>query len=249
MITPYLLLTDEPNDADLVRALGSAAVAMPLFTDCCFTSVEGLVVACERKKVGDLANCLITGRFLSQMAVCKENGADVLILILEGEYRRNPEDGLLEVPVWRINPRTGHRAEMWEPVKPATMFSRFDQYLTELQRDAGIIVKHTMDVKGTADVIHSTYDNFQTRRDRHQSLRQFYVPAPPQAVLARPSLIRRVAKELDGIGWTRSAEVAKHFKSTRDMINADEAEWMRIPGIGKGIARSVVASLAEGERK
>jgi len=243
MIIPHLLCTDEPNDTDLVYALGSVAVALPLFTDCCFTSVESLVVACERKKVGDMASCVQTGRFLSQMATCRENNADVLVLILEGRYRRNPDDGVLEIPIWKVNPRTGKRAEFWEPVAPLTQFSRFDQYLTELQRDAGIIFKHTENVKGTADVIRTLYDNYQTRSDRHQSLNQFYVAPPPRIPLTKPNLLRRVAKELEGVGWTKSGDVAGVFVSVREMVNADAKEWVTIPGIGKKTAEAVVKAL------
>jgi len=243
LTVPHLLCTDEQNDVDLVRTLGSAAVALPVFTDCCFSSVEGLLVACERKKVGDLASCLITGRFLNQMATCKEYDADVLVLILEGRYRRNPEDGVLEIPVWKVNPRTSKRAEFWEPVTPLTQFSRFDQYLTELQRDAGIIFKHTENVKGTADVIRTLYDNYQTPLNRHQSLNQFYVSPPARVPLTKPNLLRRVAKELDGVGWTRSDEVAKHFPSVLAMCVADIKEWAAIPGIGKKTAESVVKAL------
>ena len=243
MIIPHLLCTDEPNDTDLVYALGSVAVALPLFTDCCFTSMESLVVACERKKVGDMASCVQTGRFLSQMATCRENNADVLVLILEGRYRRNPDDGVLEIPIWKVNPRTGKRAEFWEPVAPLTQFSRFDQYLTELQRDAGIIFKHTENVKGTADVIRTLYDNYQTRSDRHQSLNQFYVAPPPRVPLVKPNLLRRVAKELEGVGWTKSGDVAGVFTSVREMANADVKEWAKIPGIGKKTAEAVVKAL------
>jgi len=117
-----------PNDQDMIRVLGSMAIPVNLFTDACFSSVDGKVVAVERKKIGDMAFCILDGRFLFQMQTCKEAGADYLCLILEGRYRRNPEDGLLEVPVWGFNPRTNRRAEVWEPVRPTTMFSRFDQW-------------------------------------------------------------------------------------------------------------------------
>ena len=233
-----------PNDQDMIRALGSMAIPVNLFTDACFASADEKLICIERKKCGDLAACINNGRFLFQMQNCKAAGSDYLILILEGRYRRNPDDGLLEVPVWGFNPRTNHRAEVWEPVKPTMMFSRFDQYLTELQRDAGIIVKHTENVRGTADTLLALYQNFQTPADQHQSLNQFYFERPPQVSLVRPGLVKRVAKELDGIGWTRASAVAEHFDSVQSMINAPESEWKKIPGIGKKIAKSVVLSIS-----
>jgi len=244
MIAPHLLCTDESNDADLVRTLGPAAVALPSFTDCFFMSWDRLLVCVERKKIGDMANCINTGRFIAQMTACKENGARVLILVLEGHYRRNPENGILEIPVWRVNMRTGRRAEFWDPVKPMTQFSRFSQYLWELPYLAGIHVLRSEDVRGTANLILVLSDWFQ--RPHHHSLEQFYVGPPEQAQLTRPSLVRRLAKELAGVGWVRSDAVAAHFKSARDMVNAGESEWVSIPGIGKKTARAVVEALAEG---
>ena len=244
--------SDLRNDQDLIRALGSMAIPVNLFTDACFSSVDEKLVCVERKKCGDLAACINDGRFLFQMQNCKEAGSDYLILILEGRYRRNPDDGLLEVPVWGFNPRTSHRAEVWEPVRPTIMFSRFDQYLTELQRDAGIIVKHTENVRGTADTILALYQNFQTPPDQHQSLNQIFKPPTPSVQLVRPSLVRRIASELSGIGWERSGAVAQHFNSVSEMINANVSEWENITTtdskgksrkIGRKVAQKVVESL------
>jgi len=240
-----------PNDQDMIRALGSLAVPMPLFTDCCFTGVgeqgESMLVAVERKKVGDLAQCINDGRLLHQLQVCRENSADVLCLVVEGRYRRNPDDGLLEIPVWGINPRTMHRAEIWQPVKPTMQYSRFDQYLTELAYLAGVIVKRTENVRETADVIQALYANFQTSPSQHQSLKQIFKPPMPVVLLVRPSLVRRVAAELPGIGWGRSKVVAEHFPSVRAMVEADVKEWASLDGIGKKTAEKVVRALGGGK--
>ena len=83
-----------PNDTGMIKVLGSMAIPVSLFTDACFASIDGKVVACERKKIGDLCSCINDGRFLFQMQTCKEAGSDYLILILEGRYRRNPDGGL-----------------------------------------------------------------------------------------------------------------------------------------------------------
>jgi ERCC4-type nuclease len=225
----------------MIRALGSLAVPVSLFTDACFASVDSKLVCIERKKCGDLVSCITDGRFLFQMQNCKETGGDYLVLILEGRYRRNLEDGLLEIPVWGLNPRTLRRSEIWEPVKPTMMFSRFAQYLVELQRDAGIIVEHTENVRGTADTILALYQNFQT--SQHQSLNQTFKPPAPSVQLVRPSLLRRIALELPGIGWNRSGVVAEHFPTVKAMVEADWEEWSSLDGIGKKTAQKVVLSL------
>jgi len=238
--------SDLPNDQDMIKALGSMAIPAPLFTDACFSSVDGKVIAVERKKIGDLCQCINDGRFIFQMQNCKEAGADYLVLILEGRYRRNPEDGILEIPIWLpfVNAKGQQkRREEWQPVQPTMMFSRFDQYLTELQRDVGIIVKHTENVRGTANVILALYQNFQTPQDGHQSMHQMFKPPTPTVQLVRPSLVRRVASELKGVGWNRSGDVANHFHSVSTMTGASEDDWKAIPGIGKKLARDIVAEL------
>ena len=228
------------------------AIPVNLVTDACFSSIDEKLICVERKKLGDLCSCINNGRFLFQMQNCKSAGSDYLILILEGRYRRNPDDGLLEIPVWGFNPRTNHRAEVWEPVRPTMMFSRFDQYLTELQRDVGIIVKHTENVRGTADVILALYQNFQTPQDGHQSFKQLFKPPTPTVQLIKPSLVRRVASELTGVGWEWSGIVSDHFSTVREMVSADLDTWANLEKqsdngkkrrLGKKVAEKIVRSL------
>ncbi len=228
------------NDQDMIRALGSMAIPVNLFTDACFSSVDEKIVAIERKKCGDLCSCINDGRFLFQMQNCKSAGADYLCLILEGRYRRNPDDGLLEIPVWGINGR-GNHAEVWKPVQPTMMFSRFCSYLFELNHLAGIFVFHSENVKGTADIIQCLYQWFQ--RPDHSSLESIFKRPPPSVPLVRPNIVRRVAVELKGVGWDRSADVADRFHSVAEMVKATEREWKSIPGIGKKLAKSIVVEL------
>lgn len=237
-----------PNDQDMIQALGSIARPLPIATgDACFSGIgdndSTILVCVERKKIGDLCRCILDGRYLHQLQIAKENGADVFALIVEGVIRPSPEDGLLEVPVWGINPKTMRRCQMWEPVKPTTTYSRFDQYLTELDYLAGVIVKRSRDVQETASIIKALWDNFQTPPDKHNSLRQVFSPPNTKVELVRPSLLRRVVKELDGLGWERSRAVADHFKSVQEMANADVAEWVKIEGIGKKTAEKVVKAV------
>jgi len=63
-------------------------------------------------------------------------------------------------------------------------------------------------------------------------------------LLKPPSLVRRVAKELPGIGWERSLLVEETFDSVRTMVNAPLEQWLEIEGIGKGIATKVQEELA-----
>jgi len=237
----------------MIKALGSLAVPIPIaFGDAVFWGAsdtdEPIRVCIERKKIGDLAQCIITGRYLHQAQSAKGAGMDVLCLIVEGpQIRSNPDDGLLDMLIWGINPRTLKHSQIWEQVKPAITYSRFDQYLTELEYLAGVIVKRSADVKETASIIKATWDNFQVPPSKHGSLKQIFSPPPPLVPLIKPSLVQRVACELDGIGWSRSLAVAAKFGTVKALVDADVKDWMEIDGIGKKIAEKVVAVL-RGER-
>jgi len=237
-----------PNDQDMIKALGSTAVPIPVpHGDCVFWGAadndEIIRICVERKKIGDISACILDGRYMSQAQAAKDAGMDTLILIVEGAMRPSPEDGLVEVPIWQIDAKTLRRKQFWEPVKPAITYSRFDQYLTELSYLAGIIVKRSRDVQETASQIKALWVNFQTPPSKHNSMHQIFVAPMGIVPLTRPSLIRRVAKELDGIGWGRSGDVAGKFPSVKAMVDATEKDWMSIPGVGRLIARKTVNSL------
>ncbi len=253
-----LFCSDLPNDADMIHALGSMAIPCDLPEgDCCFWGVGEnevtLKICVERKKLGDLAACVLNGRYLFQAQNAKDAGMDVLILIAEvGDIRANLDDGLLEMRVWGINPRTLKRCEMWQPVRPTIMYSRLCQYLFELSRLAGIYVFRTGDVAETAAVIRSLYAWFQKRPDQHKSLCQMFKPAPPTVQLVRPSLVRRVAAELDGVGWEWSRVAAERFHTVREMMQAGVDDWAGLASVspqgrrhrlGKKTAERVVAEL------
>lgn len=232
----------------MIKALGSCAIPIPLpVGDCAFFGVgdndSPLRVCVERKKIGDIVQCINDGRYLHQAQLAKEAEFDVLCLIVEGATRANPDDGLLEIPVWGINPRTMKRAEIWQPVKPTMTYSRFDQYLTELDYLVGIIVKRSRDVHETVSIIKALWDNFQTPPSEHQSLHSIFKRPIGVVSLVMPSLVRRVASELDGIGWTRSKAVSEKFRSVRELANADVSEWREVDGIGKKTAERVVEQL------
>lgn len=64
-----------------------------------------------------------------------------------------------------------------------------------------------------------------------------------QALLVKPTLARRVAAQLPGIGEKRSAEVAREFHTLEQMVNASAKDWLRVEGVGKGIATKVYQAI------
>ncbi len=243
--------SDLPNDEDMNRALGSMALPLPIATgDACFSGLgensQPILVCVERKKASDLVACILDGRYVHQLQIAKDNGADVFCLVVEGLYRPNPRGGMVEVPVWGINPKTLRRCWMWEPLKPVIAYSRLDQYLTELDYLVGVVVKRSRDVQETVAIIKALYVFFQKPTDQHNSLHAIYKTPMDAVLLVPPSLVRRVAAELPSIGWQRSQVVAEHFPSVEAMVAAGVEEWSKLDGIGKITAEKVVAALRGG---
>jgi len=259
-MTASIFVTQAVNDRDLLRALGPIATCVPIpHGDCCWfgcwedesgqeTTIRVLV---ERKKIGDLVNSILGGRYLHQAQEAHEAGFDRLILIVEGPMRPGPVTGLVEVPRTRPVVTPGrllpHFRRRWEAVQPGIAYSRWDQYLTELDVLAGITVKRSENVRETAAIVKALWLSFQTPPSKHQSLKQIWSPPPPQiSLLSRPSLVRRVAKELPDIGWERSKAVEARFPSVREMMCAGVLDWESLPGIGRKTAEKVVMAIHGG---
>ncbi len=241
-----------PNDQDMIKALGSLALPLPIATgDACFDGVgpdnRAILICLERKHAGDLAQCILSGRYQHQLQIAKENGADTFVLCLEApQLRASPEDGILEQLNWGINPRTMHRCQIWEPVKPTISYSRFDQFLTEVQYLAGVIYKRTSNVQETASVIKALWINFQTPPDAHNSLHTVYHQPRQGILLVKPSLARRVASELPNIGWQWGKTVAEKFPTVKDMVSATVEDWAGLEHVDEnGKRRKLGVKVAE----
>lgn len=258
MTPASVFVTESPNDRDLVKALGSFCLSIPVpHGDCCFWGVSEdesgteipIRILLERKKLGDMANSVIGGHYMAQLQAAHEAGFDRFCLVVEtGDFRVGLE-GMIEVPVYRslMTPKSlkPRMRKAWQLLLPNIAYSRFDQYLTELSTLAGVLVKRSHDVRETAAIVKALWLYYQKPPSKHQSLHQFYDNATGSTVglLRKPGIVRRMSKEISGIGWSRSEEVEKHFSTVRQMVNATVEEWRGVPGIGRGIAEKAVSEL------
>ena len=232
-----IYLTTAANDKDLLKPLGDLAVTAPIpYGDFIFTGVtevdgqtQPVKVCGERKKMGDMVNCIDDGRHVAQMQAANEAGFDYYFLVLESVWRTD-KGGQVQY----------RRGRNWVPT--GMHRTRLEAYLNQLHYLLGVQVKQSANVKETAAVIKGVYQFFQTTE--HSSLKKFYTSPVSGLLLKPPSLVRRVAKELPGIGWERSLLVEETFDSVRTMVNAPLEEWLEIEGIGKGIATKVQEELA-----
>lgn len=117
--------------------------------------------------------------------------------------------------------------------------------LITLEMCAGFHKERTYDRAETVEFLRALY-RFWTDDDldEHKSHLVLYEPL---VAWGSPSIARRLAAILPGIGQERSAAVEKHFKdwSIIEFLAADKEEWMKIDGIGEKTATTIVNLLRE----
>lgn len=225
----------------MLKSLGAPVELTTLeFADCCFvgSGPEGrpVQVGIELKKLNDMLSCITTGRFSGHQLPGLVQNYDEIWLIVEGIYRANPRDGILET----------YKGGDWRAVELGArrwQYRDLEAFLTTAEVKAGVRVRRTNSRDETARVVAGLYawwtaTDYEDHRS-HLALNR----SRDIALLAKPSLTRRIANELPGIGFERSGMVAGHFETVRNMVNADESEWVVLPGIGKTIARRIVAEV------
>jgi len=233
-----ILIDDRIGSGELAKYFknGTAQLATLDSADFCFVGNgpggESWLVGIERKKIRDLLGDL--GRFTSGQLPKMLDDYQARFLIIEGIWRRNYSTGLLEVP----------RSRRWEPLALGSrqfMHKELDGILNTFSLVAGLQVRQTADEKETVALVLSIYRWFTSKEfDEH---RAHLAQEPTVAVLRKPNLVERIAKELPGIGWKKARAVSRRFKTPVELALSQSADWLEIPGIGKTLAGRVVGAL------
>jgi len=244
-----IYLTTAPNDADLIPIFGDICTPLSIpFGDFNFTGIwfenEPIWIWGERKKLGDLVNCIqSSGRLLRQVQDAKEAGYSQFFLIIEAMFRPNPQTNALQYrrgKTWtdyHINPK--------DPKSAIISYKRIVDFLNQLDFYCGIRYRITASPKDTVRKVLDLYHMFQTAPEDHGSLKQFETTTETGAAfLSKPSLIRRVVKEMDKIGWDRSKGFEEEFSNMADfckvVAEGDLKRLLKVKGVGKGIAQSIL---------
>jgi ERCC4-type nuclease len=225
--------------APLLSSLGAPVELTPLdFGDAVFFGSDRSV-GIELKKFDDMLQCIVTGRFSGHQLPGLASTYDDVWLIVEGLWRPG-DDGVLEQWGWNHTTRKAGWVSAGKG-KRRWMYRDFDNYLTTIEVKGGVRVKRTSSETETARVVYGLYNWFQDV-EGHRAHLAFNRAGRDQAIFTRPTLARRVAAELPGIGFDRSGMIAGHFETVRKMVAADEKEWRTLPGIGKKLAKDIVES-------
>lgn len=218
-----------------LRALGAPVEIVQLdYADVAFPDAHGRGIGLELKKLPDLLSCITTKRFSGhQLPGLVQSYAEVY-LIIEGIWRPNPSDGVLEV--WRGG---------WVPAghgKRKTMYRDLDAYLTTMEVKGGVRLRRTTSEEETARVVYGLYRWYEAI-DEHKSHLALKPVARDAALFHTPSLAHRIAAELPHLGYQKGAVAAEHFGSVKAMVNAEAKEWLAVEGVGKKIAKEIVEAV------
>lgn len=215
-----------------------------LFGDISFmgNGAEGPVpIGIEVKQTSDILKCITDGRFSGHQLPGLVQTYQYTWLVVEGAWRCDRATGVLQVP----------RRGGWVDVKLGSrmfMYKELDNFLRTCELKGGIRVWRTYDRQETAQFIEDLWKWWTAKEwaDHRSHLAFDSSGTCDAALLVRPNLVRKIAKELPGIGWGKSRAVANHFGNVLAMVSADEAEWEGIDGIGKTMASRIVRAI-EGE--
>lgn len=192
----------------------------------------------ERKKVRDLVNSLVSGRLVGHQLPGLVSNYPYAWLVIEGTWREGA-DGLVELP-------SGKR--QWQTMTPTMRGRDLLAWILTLELRGGLKVRQTYDELDTARFVGALHHWWTAKEWReHKSHLALYAPVE-QALYVKPSLTRRWANQLTGVGFDKSVAVERYFPSAFDMVVAHESDWKQIDGIGKGIAKRVIDEIHKRER-
>lgn len=193
------------------------------------------MIGIERKTLHDMLNCIDDNRYNEQRVGMRQM-YQVSVLALEGHWRPHDPSGVL---------MEGFNGGVsWTYCKyrsQRTMYYKLQRYLFSVQL-SGVVLVPSRDKWHTAFNVCELYHYFQKRWQDHTSLLEIQRIAIPQMTY-QPSLVRKWANDLEGIGTKLSELAARHFRTAYKLANADESEWMRIPGVGAKTAQDIMRQI------
>lgn len=216
------------------------------------------LIGVERKKVLEALDCIDTGRLGGFQLPKMRNMYGFRFVVIEGVWRPNYLLGTIEREVSKSNGDVFWTSDL--PGGKRVAYHKLRRYLFSLTM-AGAHVLLTRDVGHTAYDICELYHWFQKAWNKHTSMNTLYtghswdtqVKQSEELVMIptidhRPSLTRLWAAGIEGIGVKMSADAERVFKTPRELANADESDWMNVPGIGLKTASGIVKQIVKGRR-
>lgn len=241
------IIVDDRTGSDrlgryLTKSRQPVRMARLQFGDVAFTGngPDGrpISIGIEYKVISDVLTCITDGRFAGHQLPGLVSHYEIPVLLIEGATRPDPTTGILQVR---------HPKGFWYNAKGGNRefaYRDLQHWIFTLMFKAGIRVLRTHDIQETTAQVISLFTWWTSKEwADHRSHLAMVDQLRDQTLLFRPTLVRRMAKELPGVGWDRSGKVSMRFKSVLEMVLADEGDWRAIDGIGPKTASQVCAAM------
>lgn len=208
-------------------------------------------IGVERKGIKDLVSSMRSDRLSGFQLRGLVNTYAWVYLLIEGVYRCSNE-GVVEI----FGGRSRMGGAMWSPLTingAAISFREVNHYINTLQCKCGIIVDYTGSDKETVAWLVSQYKWWEKPWDKHDAHEVIYAPYEHILPGRRGGWVQKEIGpiELVAAQYPKVSKKAfnfrKHFKSARQMANAEVKELTKVEGIGKDIAKLIFDWWRKGE--
>lgn len=197
-------------------------------------------VGVEYKKLPDLLQCISDGRFVGHQLPGMLECYNEVWLLLEGIWSEDRQSGVLTVP---------RGSGKWVQMRHTRLTANgLHGFLFTLQNKLGIKLMQVSSRGAAVDWLYHLHRWWTHKEWEDHRAHQGFDNSRTLSAVAQPGLVRRVAKELPGIGWERSAAVARRFPTVLEMAVADPAAWQEVDGIGEVLATRISNVLQETPR-
>ena len=237
-----ILIDDREGSKHLPQflPLGSCELVRMQFGDAAFLGKKGEEIATigiELKTLTDALGSLVSGRLQGHQIPGMVQDYSVTYLIIEGQWTVNPKSGMLQH-------NRGRSREDIEVGMHRFFYEDIHGWLTTLEEEFGVRLRFTTSKSHTGRTIWSLYRWWQKSAHRgHLAESGRNHPLLWKNV----SLLRKWAKDIEGIGWEKCKAIENHFGTCLNMALAEPKDWEEIDGVGKKISNRVVKEIREGK--
>lgn len=236
-----LLIDDRAGSAPLAPMLRRLGMEVELtrmeFGDIAFfgkaQNADPVSVGIEVKSLADAMGCLVSGRFAGHQLPGMVSSYDHIWLLIQGVWREHPATGILEE--LRAGRGGGsYWAEAEGGGQRRWLARDFESWLLSVSILGGMRV-HRVDTWEQGAKWVKLLANWYAK-DEHKSIQVVYSGKrlyPDNALLGRPSLARRWAKELTGIGVKGSADIARVLTTGESIARASVEDWAKMEIVDK----------------
>lgn len=195
-------------------------------------------IGVELKRVDDLIQSMLSKRLIDRQLPGMAEAYDVRYLLVEGCWRPSDMGG---IEILRC------RGDWcgWRPARTSLTYSQLNRFLITMAQYGGVAVWRSSGLDETVTMISDLFHWWQKRK--HRAHLGFYTPPMYDTNALDPDAnrkrLRRMAEHLPHVGWFRGIDIARHFDSIDEMINAPIKRWVRIPDFGAKRALDVRAAI------